>query len=199
MSGMLTDGTGTMYRAKIDARNELHSRARTVEQSALKCVDGEVFLLSIPFYAIGTDPARLAWMQFNDPNNYFVLDKLIPSWNGGNTSHNRAMKVEYIIGDGAPTAGHTPYGLANSNLGSTNQLDATVYVWDGMTGNGITTASTGLSTGRMIVPQGYTITPVNGKMLVVPGTTLSIMYTAEEAGVATFTCYFYLFNPDVDG
>ena len=137
-------------------------------------------------------------MEFTDPVNLFVLDKLIPSWNGGSTSHNKAMRVEYIIGDGAPTANHTPYGFANSNLASTNTLDATIYVWNGV-GTGITTATTGVSTGRMIVPQGYTITPVNGKMIVGPGTTLSIMFTAEEAGDATFTGYFYLFNPAVDG
>jgi hypothetical protein len=199
MSGIIVDGKGTSFKAEVDARNELHTRARTVDQAALKCVDGQVFLLSTPFYSVPAAACRMAWMQFTDPNNYFVLDKLIPSWNGGSTSHNRAMRVEFIIGDGAPTAGHTPYGLANSNLGSTNQLLATVYAWDGVTGNGITTATAGISTGRMVVGQGYTIAPVNGKMLVPPGTTLSVQVTAEEAGVATFTGYFYLFNPDVDG
>jgi hypothetical protein len=199
MSGIIVDGKGTSFKAEVDARNELHTRSRTVDQAALKCVDGQVFLLSVPFYSVPAAACRMAWMQFTDPNNYFVLDKLIPSWNGGNTSHIAAMKVEFIIGDGAPTAGHTVYGLANSNLGSTNQLLATVYAWDGVTGNGITTATTGLSTGRMIVGQGYTIAPVDGKMLVPPGTTLSVMVTAEEAGVATFTGYFYLFDPDVDG
>lgn len=200
MSGIIVDGKGTSYKAEVDARNELHTRSRTVDQAALKCVDGQIFLLSLPFYAVAAaTPTRVAWMQFTDPVNYFVLDKLIPSWNGGNTNHNTSMNVEFIIGDGAPTAGHTLYGAANSNTLSTNTLNATIYTWDGVTAGGIATATTGLSTGRMVVGQGYTIAPVDGKMIVGPGITLSVRYTAEEAGVCTFTGYFYLFNPAVDG
>ena len=198
MSGLIIDGVGTSNKARVDARHELHTRARTVDQAALKCVDGEIYLLSIPFYTVGTNGGRVAWMRFTDPNRYFVLDKLIPSWNGGNTNHNRCMQVEYVIGDGDPTANHTAYAMANSNTLSTNTLNATIYVWDGV-GDGITVASSGTSTGRMIVQKGYTIAPVDGKMIVGPNTTLSVKFTAEEAGVATFTGYFYLFDPDVDG
>lgn len=200
MSGIIIDGTGNSYRAKVDARHEFRTRARTVDQAALKCVDGEIFLLSLPFYTIAADTAtRIAWMQFTDPVNYFVLDKLIPSWNGGDTNHNRAMRVEYIIGDGAPTGGTTAYGMANSNTLSTNTLDATVYAWDGVTSGGIAVASSGLATGRMLVGQGYTIAPVDGKMIVGPGVTLSVRVTGEEAGECTFTGYFYLFDPEIDG
>ena len=199
MSGIIVDGTGTAYKAQVDARHEIHTRARTVDQSALKCVDGQVFLLSIPFYTVTATASLIAWMNFTDPKRYFVLDKLIPSWNGGNTSHNAAMKVEFLIGSTTPTDGHTPYGLANSNTLSTNTLDATVYVWDGVTGTGMTQASGGLPTGRMIVGQGYTIAPVDGKMIVGPNTTLGVRVTPEETGTVTFTGYFYLFDPLVDG
>jgi len=199
MSGMIVDGTGTSNKAQVDARFELHTRARTIDQAALKCVDGQVFLLSLPFYTVPASAHIIAWMQFTDPVNYFVLDKLIPSWNGGSTSHNRAMRVEFILQSGAPTAGHTPYGLANSNILSTATLDATVYAWDGATAGGITVATPGLATGRMIVGQGYTIAPVDGKMIVGPGTTLAVRVTPEEQGDVTFTGYFYLFNPAVDG
>ena len=103
-----------------------------------------------------------------------------------------------MVGSTTPTANHTPYGLANSNTLSTGTLDATVYVWDGV-GTGMTQASAGLPTGRMIVSQGYTIAPVDGKMIVGPNTTLGVRVTPEETGKMTFTGYFYLFNPDVDG
>jgi hypothetical protein len=199
MSGIIVDGTGTSLKAKVDARHELHVRGRTVDQSALKCVDGQVFLLSIPFYTVPASAHIIAWMEFTDPLHYFVLDKLIPSWNGGGTSHNKAMRVEYLIGSTTPTAGHTAYGMANSNTLSTNQLDATVYVWNGVTEGGIAVASIGVATGRMIVGQGYTIAPVDGKMIVAPNTTLAVRVTPEEEGDVTFTGYFYLFDPTVDG
>lgn len=199
MSGPIVDGIGTMNKAQVDARFELHTRARTVDQAALKCVDGQIFLLSIPFYTVTAAAHLLAWMNFTDPNKYFVLDKLIPSWNGGDTNHNRAMKVEYLIGSTTPTAGHTLYGMANSNTLSTNTLNATIYVWDGVTGTGMTQASGGIPTGRMIVGQGYTIAPVDGKMIVGPNTTLAVRITPEETGQVTFTGYFYLFDPNVDG
>jgi hypothetical protein len=199
MSGVIVDGYGNSYRAQVDARHELHTRARTVDQAALKCVDGQIFLLSLPFYTVPASGHILAWMKFTDPNNYFVLDKLIPSWNGGDTNHNRAMLVEFILYSGDPTAGHTAYGLANSNTLSTNTLDATVYAWDGVTSGGITLTSAGISTGRMIVGQGYTIAPVDGKMIVGPNTTLAVKVTPEEEGKVTFTGYYYLFDPEVDG
>ena len=199
MSGIIVDGTGTSYKACVDARNEIHTRARTVDQAALKCVDGEVFLLSLPFYTISTAGGRVAWMKFTDPSRYFVLDKLIPSWNGGNTNHNRALQVEFIIGDTEPDTGTIPYGLANSNTLSTHTLDATVKAWDGATGSGMTGHTPGQAAGRMIVGQGYTIAPVEGKMIIGPNTSLAINYKAEEEGVATFTGYFYLFRPTVDG
>ena len=199
MSGIIVDGVGNSYKARVDARHEIHTRARTVDQSALKCVDGEVFLLSIPFYTVTATASLIAWMEFTDPNKYFVLDKLIPSWNGGDTNHNRCMQVEFLIGSTVPTAGHTAYGLANSNTLSTNTLDATVYVWDGVTGTGMTQASPGLPTGRMIVDKGYTIAPVDGKMIVGPNTTLGVRVTPEETGKVTFTGYYYLFDPEVDG
>jgi len=199
MSGIIVDGTGSSNKVQVDGRHELHTRARTVDQAALKCVDGQIFLLSIPFYTVTATPSLIAWMNFTDPDHYFVLDKLIPSWNGGNTNHNRTMKVEFLIGSTVPTAGHTAYGLANSNTLSTNTLDATVYVWDGVTGTGMTQASEGIPTGRMIVDKGYTIAPVDGKMIVGPNTTLGVRVTPEETGTVTFTGYYYLFDPSVDG
>lgn len=199
MSGIIVDGKGTSYKAQVDSRNELHTRARIIDQSALKCVDEQVYLLSIPFYTVTATASLLAWMNFTDTAHYLVIDKLIPSWNGGNANHNRAMKVEYLIGSTVPTAGHTPYALANSNTLSTDQLSATVYVWDGSTGTGMTQSSGGVPTGRMIVDKGYTIAPVDSKMIIAPNTTLGLRVTPEETGEVTFTGYFYLFNPTVDG
>ena len=57
----------------------------------------------------------------------------------------------------------------------------------------------GATAGRLIAPQGYTISPVEGKLIVGSGITLSVNMKAEEIGVATFTAYFYLFDPEVDG
>ena len=190
----IKDGTGTDYRAKVNSNHELHTRARSIDHAALKCVDGNMFLLSLPFMNITTTGGRIAWMLFSDPINYLVLDKLIPSWNGGNSSSNKALQVEYVIGDTAPTTNTQPWAIANSNLLSTNTLTSTIKIWNG-TGDGMTGHTPGVTAGRMIVGQGYTITPVEGKMIVGPNMTLSINYKAEEAGVASFTGYFYLYDP----
>jgi len=199
MSGIIIDGTGTGLRAKVNQRNEIQTQSRAIPHSALKCVAGQVFLLSFPFYTIDTTGGRIGWMVFSDPVYYLVLDQLIVSWNGGSTTGTKALRVEYVIGDTQPTTGTIPYGAGNSNTLSTNSLNATILAWDGVTGSGITGHTPGVSTGRVMAPQGYTISPVEGKMIIGSGISLSINMKAEETGVGSFTGYFYLFDPEVDG
>ena len=108
MSGIIIDGTGTGLRAKVNQRNELQTQSRSIPHSALKCVAGQVFLLSLPYYTVGTTGGRVGIMLFSDPVYYLIVDQLIVSWNGGSTTGTKGLQVDYIIGDTLPTTGTIP-------------------------------------------------------------------------------------------
>lgn len=199
MSGAILDGSGKGFRAKVNQRQELQIQSRAIPHAALKCVAGEVFLLSTPWRTVNTTGGRMLWLQFSDPVKYLVLDQLMVSWNGGNTNHNKPLKVEYVLGDTQPTTGTTPWAVANTNSLSTNTLSATILMWDGSTGNGMTGHTSGATAGRLFCPQGYTTQPIDGKMIVGPGMTLAVNAVGIEEGEMSFSGYVYLFDPRVDG
>lgn len=195
----IQDGTGKGYFAKVNQRNELQVQSRMLTQSALKCVSGDVFLLSTPFVTVSTTGGKMVWLLFSDPSKYLVVDSLHFNWNGGDTTQNKALKLELVVGDSAPTANDNPHAAANTNTNSTNALISTVKVWNGSSGDGMTIVTPGTTVGRMIVGQGYTVSEVNGRLIVGPGSTLSLNAIGEEAGEFTMSAYMYLFDSDVDG
>lgn len=198
MSGPIIDGTGGRIGARVDSRHSLHVQSRSIPQAALKCVTGDVFLLGMPWFTVSTNGGRMIWMQFNDADKLLVLDSLYINYNGGDTNHNRACQVEFILGDTQPTTGTTPWAAGNTNAGSTNSLSATVRVWDGVTGDGMTGHTPGITSSRVILGQGRQEINVGGRMIVTPGTTMSVNFKPEEAGLVAFSGFFYLLDPEKD-
>ena len=198
MGGPIIDGTGKNQWARVDSRHSLHVQSRSIPQSALKCVTGDVFLLGMPFYTVTSAGGRMIWMEFTDASKQLVLDALYINYNGGNTNHNRACQVEFVLGDTQPSVGTMPWAAGNTNAGSTNQLSSTVRVWDGVTGTGMTGHTPGITSSRVILGQGRQAIDVNGRMIVTPGTTMSINFKPEEEGVVAFSGFFYLFDPAKD-
>jgi len=199
MSGIIIDGSGKGFNAKVNQRQELQVQSRAIPHAALKCVRGEVFLVSTPWRNIDSTGGRLIWMLFSDPVKYLVIEQLMIAWDGGSTNYNKPLEVEYILGDSAPTTGTAAWAAANTNSLSTNELDATLLVWDGTTGSGMTGHTPGAAAGRLQAAPGYTSSLVEGKMIVGSGMTLSVNVKAPETGRMSFSGYLYLFDPEVDG
>lgn len=196
---MILDSTGTSYGAKVDQNHELYTRSRVIGAPAAKAVNGDLYIVSSNSHAVTTTEGLICWFYFSDTVNSLAVSSLAVSWNGGDTNKNRTVLTKFMAGTGQPSGNYTTLAARNTNTNSSKALSATGLQWEG-TGTGMTGASTAQEVllSQYYFAQGITTIPIDGKIILAPGTPIGLYCDGEELGKFTISMYFYLYEPGLD-
>ena len=197
MSMTIKSGVGSAYLAGVSADNELLVRSQSRQLELVKTIDGRTFLAATLLLDITTTQGMVGWMQLTDTVNQLAIASIAVSWNGGDTNHDRCCEVAFMAGATQPDTNTATLSLRNTNTTSTRTLGATGLKWDGV-GTGMTGHTPGLTLAESTFRKGYTVLDLEGKMIIGPSSTLSVLAKGEEAGRMSVTVYFYLLEQGDD-
>ena len=193
------DGTGNSYKARVCDHNRLAVAGVARGYSAWKTLLGKTHLVSTGFMPVTTTEGLMFWFQYTHESRHITIDRVNMFWNGGNTNHNRALKVLFDGGfTSVPTTNEQELTIYNANITSKLVLSADVYGWDGV-GSGMTgQAGGGVLLSSNLVSQGATQWNVAGRLLLGPGSIIGILAQGEEAGnMAVTLCVTELDDEDM--
>jgi len=142
------------------------------------------------------------WLRNDDPDNLFLVQKLIFGWNGGSTNYNRTVLsfIRYQMSEPTTdTASATPAIENISKSGTTSAVTdtkATAWKWDE---NG-TTGMSGGSGGFLQIPnrlaQGNTSIAIDGEIILGQNDTMQVEVTPEQAGLFNAAIVYYKVHND---
>lgn len=183
----IKDGTGQGYRAKVNNNNRLLTTANT--QSTISAVSnefGQAFSFSaLEKAVVANTEYHLLWIKNTNPNNNFLINRVVVSYNGGNTNHNRVVTGRFRLGSIPPSANFTsiPGGALNQSKNANIPL-AEAYVWNG-TGSGMTITSSGPIALSGYFRQGFTDIVYDGTFSLGYNNVIDLTMTAEEDGLVS--------------
>lgn len=195
MPGVIKDGTGQGFLAKVNLHNQLLVSSADLPFRLTRAILGKSFLVGTDRLPVTATKGLVAWL-YNSHDTLLISVPLVSiSWNGGDTNHNRVIEVDFAAGMGAPTTNTEEVVARNTRGGHPGVLSATVLGWDGvgtgMTGHDITQE---VSLSSVSGGCGYTSIDTNGAILVAPKTTIGLYVRGEELGSAAFA--FWLAEVD---
>ena len=195
MSGMIKDGTGKGFLAKVNADNKLFVLASTHTEEHTASITG-----ANAYFANSTDTADtltfadatagpILYLKNDDPDADIVVEKIVCSADaaGGVLKFMRNMTLGTI---GANNV-HTP---VNSNFGSSNTVTATSYNWDESGTTGMDGLTNGTAWKSFIMGAGTTFFPVDGTISIPKGSSVTINFANNTGSAIEFECgiRFYL-------
>lgn len=195
--GRIKDGTGKGYSARVCSHNRLAVNAVVIKIEAWKAQQGRTYSMNTGILPAAASKNLLFWSHYTAENKFLALERLIISWNGGNTNHNRCANVYLEVGLTQPDTGTEEQPIRNTNSAqASNTLAATALRWDGTTGTGMTGHTIGVATQEYIVDRGKTCWEVGGSFIIAPGYKLGIYIEGEEAGYAAIGTRFFELDPE---
>lgn len=193
MPDAIRDGTGSGNLAKVTSHHQLYTFSITRPEIAdVSLDDSRAFLLCSPVFTPGVGVGETTlWFKHSDASHNLMVVEVVPSWNGGNTNHNRSLLVQWLSGTSEPSANRTAVTPVNLNLGSTVSSDITAWAWDNV-GTGLTVATPGTVVGSNYLTQGRTACELGGALIIPADIPMAFRFTAEEAGSGTLAllCFF---------
>jgi hypothetical protein len=199
MPGMIKDGTGKGFLAKVDDKNRLFTRAINVPIRASKAGMGQAFVISLDRVPITATKGLVGWLYNSDDSRYLAIPQISISWNGGDTNHNRVLEVDFAGGDGQPTTNTKAVVSRNTKGGDPTALPAVALQWNGvgtgMTGHDVTQH---VDISFIAVAQGHTVVETEGAFLVSPKTSISLYARGEELGSSSVSVWSYILDPALD-
>lgn len=183
MAESIKDGTGKAFLAKVTNKNLLAVKAEVDQRLAVASLeDGKGWSVGTSVLPVTATGGHMLWFKHENTDQDFVIHQLLVSWNGGDTNHNRALTGNIFYGTPEPTGNHLAISPLNLNRGSVAQSGMTVYMWNTVTGDGLTVASDGTAGGSAIGSQGMTTVNLEGSLVIPPNVAVSIKVGPEEAG-----------------
>jgi hypothetical protein len=190
MSTEIANGVGNSDKAKVDSDNRLHTLAVTRSELAYTSDKKQLgFMYSLGDLTLPASEAFVAYNLNNDVLHNVFLSRIIVSWNGGNTNHNRVAKLRFYSGNPAPTVNFEVVTPGNLYVGSTNTADMVLYGWDG--GGAGMTIGAGMSVMSAYVAQGATVIELDGAMIFPKGRSMIVSVEAEEIGDFSYSAFYY--------
>lgn len=182
---VIKSGTGNGASAKVDGFNRLSTVADIREEIRTASARGNAYLLATPKFSV-TAGIAYPLLRLSILSQYFFFSRVICSYNGGNTNHNRTGQVSMYIGMPAPTANNTAYTPKNLLTSNLTPADGTFDMWDGAN-NGMTVAANGLYVASLLAGQGVTDVDFRNSLILTPGQSIGFVFTPEEDGDVTLT------------
>lgn len=177
----ILDGKGTGRSAEVSGENRL--QVDSVATSAVvkaSQVDLSAYTMSSPILTVTTTKGAMLWFYNSSATDSFCVERMIGSWNGDSTNHNRVCEVEYCIGMTQPSGNATAGAIRALNSNSSLAASGSMYYWSEAS-TGMTVSSNGIVVGSIMVNQGITDLRFEGAVVVAPGATLGITAKAQDA------------------
>lgn len=180
----IQDGKGTGKRAAVNSENRLETQTVNVSTLAHSATLGKAFGAGTPHYTKNSTNACVAIVKNTSSDQNLHLVKMFANWNGGDTNHNRGCLFTLNIGMtyAEPPTNGVQTAMKNLNLGSGNEADADVFVWNGAVGDGMVLTTNGTSMFYGIVGQGNNEIDVGGAIIMGPGDAMALFIAPEETG-----------------
>lgn len=189
---VIKDGAGGSQYAKVTSENKLCIRADSSLRDIARSEDGFRFAISSGNATLGAGfDGSVVRFENTDPDRDFYVLSMVGNWNGGNTNHNRALKLEVIKNESEPTGAATSFSPGNTNFGSPREALATAHKWDGTGSVGMTGGTGGITIATHYLTQGRTEIQLGGALIIPSGTSINLGLVPEEAGSATASLFGY--------
>ncbi len=133
----------------------------------------------------GTDEYLVFRFKNTDSSREFHLHRLMLSYNGGSTNHDRTIRAGFYVGTYPPSANYTSVTPNSTNFGKSLTSPSECQAWDGV-GNGMTTVTNGLFAFSNYFEKGFTDIILDGTIIVPFGQSIGITVKPEEIGVFCF-------------
>jgi hypothetical protein len=192
MADHIRDGTGSGSLLRIGQDNRAYTYATTEPIGGERSLAGQLFGAGTGSLTLdgGESTAPMLWIQNNDPDNLYQVDKVIYGWNGGSTNFNRTCfcLISYQVSE--PSAANTSINANIENISRSGTSAAvtdsklTAHKWDGTGSSGMTGGSGGYGQISNRIAQGDTsLGFIAGQIILGQGDTMQISVTPEEAGL----------------
>jgi hypothetical protein len=186
---MLTDGTGSNIRQKVNTRNQAEIRSTNIsEEHEVSNSDGRSFFANSADTANTLTTATgntysILFIKNTSASRNLVIEKVLSSADtAGGVIVWRKNMTEGSIGDNNT---HTPVNL---NFSSALSAEATVYNWDETGTSGITGLTGGTVVKTFITGVGFTVHPIDGAIVLGQGNSLTVQYINGTGGDVEFEC-----------
>ncbi len=180
---VIQDGTGTGRVARVSERNELDVLATTqTEEHRVSIVRGKSFYLGVTETANSLTLAdgntyNILYMKNTSASDDLVIEKVLSS------SDTAGINMQWVrnptLGSVSANTAATP---ANTNFGSSNTATGTFHIWDESGTTGIGGLSGGTTFMSHITGVGKTVYPIDGAIIMPPGTSFLIKATNGTGG-----------------
>lgn len=197
MPDSIIDGTGTGNKAKVNPNHRLLTLSVIhTEEHVASLADGEAY------FANTTDTADtltfadatagpVLYLRNDSQTKVIIIQKIVASASAAGGV--MTFKRNAVLGTIGANNVHTP---ANSNFGSSNELDATCYSWDETGTAGMTGLTNGTKWKTFITKAGPEFFPVDGTITLPKNTSLTIEYSNNTGGSIEFECGIRLYLDD---
>lgn len=120
-----------------------------------------------------------------DSSREFHIHRLMLSFNGGSTNHDKTIRGAFYVGTYAPTANYTDITASSTNFGKSLTAPSECQVWDGV-GNGMTVATNGVFAFSQFFDKGNNDVILDGTLIIPFGQSIGITVKSEEVGDFSF-------------
>ena len=169
-------------RALVSNNNQLHTLSETRIALHSYADRRAAYIFSMPPRTLpGTSEYMMMWFAPTDTARHAHVERVIYSWNGGSTNHNRVMTVRLYIGTPAPSANAVAFSPGNMWIGDLTPAEGSYYQWNTV-GNGMTVASNGVFATGSMYSQGQTPYVFDGGMVIPNGVSVGLTVQGEEEG-----------------
>ena len=139
----------------------------------------------------------MLWLQCDDPDNDFFIEKLIYGWDGGTSSRNTTVLAFIKYQSTEPSGAQTDAAPAIENIkpsgpaSAITDTKATALKWDGTGSSGMTGGTGGYLQIPNRIAIGNTSIPIEGQIILGQGDTMQIEVTPDEAGLFNAAIVYY--------
>jgi len=193
---VIKDGKGTGKIAMVNSEGHLMVRS-IMETDAIHTnhkLKDYYAVMSGVVTANSTNEHAILFIKNVDPNKNMYIDALVYGFNGGNTNHNRALRVKVYKDSGLPTLNNTLITPGNLNWTTSNISNTICYKWDATATDGMTMGSAGLLIYDNILAQGLTSLHISGIPILGFNNSITVSYVPEEVGNFSVVTRFFMKN-----
>ena len=197
MGMQITDGTGEGFDVKVDSKNRIRTLSTANTEEHTKAQEGVAFFASNAqtvnktLQLLTTEAGALIFLK-NNSSIDIVVQKLPVSTDTPGVVFNLIQNMT----EGTLT-NNTSAVPANFNLGSSNQADVELEVWDEVGTTGIGGLTGGVYMNTFILNSGTTIIPIDGALVIPQGQAIVGHFDNVTGGTAEVTIGFrFYFDGD---
>lgn len=174
-------------------------RAFTTNALGKAALKGEAYAAGTPGFTIPIDStapedAKMLYIK-NTGNKSIIISQQQQSWNGGGTTKDNALEIDFFIEppNAVVTGNNIQSAAVITNLGLQGNVPLDVQIWDGSTGTGMIITNGATLGSPTFHKQGFTVLDAKDATIIPPGRAISVALRSSVAdGRGTIGFFMYL-------